>query len=141
MQRLGKHLAIWGSVLQVGNVVGPAMTAVGMIRAFSLLGEAGDVDPDYLAASIMNAVLSTAVGLVVSLVGFVLIMIALFACKYRAGWLHSVMWLVAILWIYCAPPLGLALMVCLVVAGRRSFQPPESSSDEPAPGEPSGTAA
>ncbi len=141
MQRLGRHLAIWGCVLQMGLVVGPAMTVAAMMRTFSLLGESGDVGPDYLATSIMNALTGTVVGLVVSLVGFVVIMIALFACKYRAGWLHSVMWLVAILWFCFAPPLGLALMVSLAVAGKRAFLPPESWSDEPIPDETSDTAA
>lgn len=131
MYRLGRHLAIWGSVLQLGLLAGPAVTVVLMIQTFADIAQSSGTDPSDLAPGVLSALMGTVVGLAVSCVGFVGMAIAVLVCKYRTPWLHSVLWAVAVLWLFSALPLGLALMVGLAAAGRRAFQPSEQRTDAP----------
>ena len=91
MYRLGKHLAIWGSVLQLGLLAGPVVTVVSMIRTFTDVAHSGSTGPDNLASGISLALKGTVVGLTVSVIGFVAISIAVLVCEYRTPWLHSVL--------------------------------------------------
>lgn len=71
MNRLGKHLAIWGSALQLGPVVGVGVTVVLMMRTFAGIAQSSNPKPGDLASGISTALIFTAAGMVVSLVGFV----------------------------------------------------------------------
>jgi hypothetical protein len=58
-----------------------------MMRAFDTLAEApGISDPQRLSANISDVLIATTAGLVFSVVGLVLLCIALFGYRYRAEW-------------------------------------------------------
>ena len=82
----GRTLALTGAYLQLGLLVGVVGTVIGMMHAFDTLGRSNVSDPRQLAASISTVLVATFVGLVFSVVGFVLIGISIFACNYRARW-------------------------------------------------------
>ena len=83
----GRKLALTGAWLQLGPVIGAAGAAIGMMRAFTTLAEAPGVsDPQRLSANISEVLIATAAGLVLSVVGLILLCIALFGYRYRAEW-------------------------------------------------------
>ena len=83
----GKTLALTGAFLQLGPVIGAAGSAIGMMRAFdTLAASSGHSDPERLSASIGEVLSATALGLGLSVIGLVLVGIALFGCRYRAAW-------------------------------------------------------
>ena len=57
-----------------------------LTHAFETLGSSGTADPQRLSANISEVLLATVIGLGLSLIGLVLICIALFASRYRAPW-------------------------------------------------------
>ena len=89
----GRSLALWGAWLQLGAVFGLIGTVIGMIRAFRVLESEGAVEGELLAEHISLAVTSTIMGIIPVLIGFVLLLIALFSSKYRAPWFF---WFMAI---------------------------------------------
>ena len=117
MANKGKYLAIWGLVLQLGFIVGIAGTIFWMLHAFALLPDtSAPHTPDALASNIANALHITAIGMAVSLVGDILLCIALFGTKYRAIWFKTAMWIMSVLWLLTSPIgiiLGIVTMVYL----------------------------
>jgi hypothetical protein len=63
VQRLGIHLAIWGSVLQLGIVVGFVMMFVQMGRAMSLLNPSEPFQLPEVATAIEISFRASSVGL------------------------------------------------------------------------------
>ena len=110
----GRKLALTGAFLQFGLLVGMAGTTIGMIRAFDALGHSGIADPKQLAASISTVLIATAVGLVISIVGFVLFGIAIFACGYRAPWCLFLLFVYGCL-LVLAFPVGTIFGIVLLV--------------------------
>ena len=82
----GKTLALTGAFLQLGPLVGLIGTTIGMLHAFKTLESSGTADPQRLSANISEVLITTAIGLGLSLLGLVLICLALFASRYRAPW-------------------------------------------------------
>ena len=83
----GKTLALTGAFLQLGPIIGAAGSAIGMMRAFDTLAAApGFSDPQRLSANISEVLIATVVGLGLSVIGLILLCIALFGCRYRAEW-------------------------------------------------------
>lgn len=89
----GRTLALWGAWLQLGPVFGLIGTVIGMTRSFNEIGTGGPGDPEILAEHISLALRTTAYGMILALIGFVLLLIALFSSKYRAPWFF---WFMAI---------------------------------------------
>ncbi|MCB1209561.1 MAG: MotA/TolQ/ExbB proton channel family protein [Verrucomicrobiales bacterium] len=85
--RPGHRLAQTGAWMQLGPVIGMAMTAVGMVRAFSVLQTDGGSDPSKLSSSIGLAMYTTAIGLIFSIIGAGLVLFAALKQGYRAEWL------------------------------------------------------
>ncbi|GAA5144137.1 hypothetical protein GCM10023213_33590 [Prosthecobacter algae] len=83
----GRDLARVGAWLQVGLVIGMVMTVGGMVRAFRLVGAAEVADPAKLSAAIGEVLIYIMVGVVMSLVGAVLMLVAVYSSGYRAQWL------------------------------------------------------
>lgn len=103
MNTKGKQLAIWGIILQFGFLIGVIGTIIGMWYAFSELYQSGQTNPETLAWYISYALYAEAAGLLISLVGAVLLLIALFGVKYRAPWFRTAMWIMSILWLLSIP--------------------------------------
>jgi len=89
--RAGRNAALVGLAFQIGPVFGLLGTIIGMIRAFSTMGEGGVGGSEALAGDIGFALITTAIGLIMALVGIVLIVIAITALKYRPAWLFWVL--------------------------------------------------
>ncbi len=117
MNERGKLLAIWGAFLQLGAVVGLFGTVVAMLRAFARVSQSEIGQPEALASDVAIALYATMAGAVVSLVGVVLLLIALFSTRYRAPWFGIVLWILSILWLLSFPVgtiLGIVVIVYLV---------------------------
>lgn len=93
MIQKGRTLALWGAWLQLGPVFGMIGSVIGMTRAFNEIGTEGAGAPEVLAEHISLALRTTAYGMIPALIGFVLLLIALFSSKYRAPWFF---WFMAI---------------------------------------------
>jgi biopolymer transport protein ExbB/TolQ len=111
MSPIGKRLAVCGSFLQLGIIVGLMSTGWALLRTLRSV-QTDAVGPRDLAAGIAGAMTFTAIGLAISLVGIVLIALAVFVYGYRASWLFSIIWMVAVLWFITlaacgVPPLDL----------------------------------
>lgn len=84
----GRRLAKLGAWMQLALLIGLAGSIIGMMSAFHVLGSAapGVSDPSELSAAIGHVLWSTFVGFVFSLIGGILICIALLGTCYRAPW-------------------------------------------------------
>ena len=104
MKDSGKRLTVWGIVLQpLGFIVGLAGMVTGILQAFAELGKHSDIRTEILVTHIRFALYTSAVGVIVSCVGGILLLIALFRIKYRASWFKAAMWMLAILWLLNIP--------------------------------------
>ena len=103
MNQKGKKLAIWGLALQLGLVVGPIGTIIGMIQSFGRLPTSETAPAAAVATDISIALHSTVAGLVVALVGDILILVALFGVRYRAPWFRTALWVLSICLLYTSP--------------------------------------
>ncbi len=112
---LGKILAVTGACLQIGPLIGLCGTVAGMIGAFKTLGSNGMADPQQLSADIGGVLVATTVGLCVSLIGYILICIALFACCYRARWFYWFLVDYGIIALLFGFPLGRVLGIVILV--------------------------
>ena len=143
MKENGKQLAIWGIVLQFGFLIGLAGTVIGMLRAFAELAQENAAQPEALASDISLALYTTAGGMVVSLIGGILLLVALFGTKYRASWFKTAMWILAVLWLFSIPIgtiLGIIVMVYLSKHSNEFTEPSPAPYGSPAAGSPSGEA-
>ena len=117
MPTKGKYLAVWGLILQLGFIVGIVGTIYGMLNAFALLPDtSASHTQEALASDIALALRATTIGMIISLVGAVLLCIALFGSKYRALWFRTAMWIMAFLWLLSGPVgiiLGIFVMIYL----------------------------
>ena len=82
----GRNLAISGIVCQLGPMFGLATSMIGMLRAFNELGSTGIGDPSHLSQAIGQTLMGTMLGMLVGLVGVVLLIVSVTACRYRAEW-------------------------------------------------------
>jgi hypothetical protein len=107
----GKRLALTGSVMQFGTVLGLIGTCLGMMHAFEVLGESQVGDPSSLSAAIGEVLWSTFIGIAVSAVGAILMCIALFSARYRAPWFFWCLMISGVLWLVSFFPLGLLFLI------------------------------
>ena len=68
---------VLGAILSLSPAFGLLGTAIGMIRAFSLLGHSGVADPKALSADMSGVLYSAAVGFILCPVGLVLFTVSL----------------------------------------------------------------
>lgn len=83
----GAFIAKLGAWLQLGLIFGVAGTVSAMRKAFQEIGTAGTSDPTILSGAIGEVLYTTFAGLAVSLVGILLVTIAITVCRYRAVWM------------------------------------------------------
>jgi len=113
----GKKLAITGAVLQLGPLFGLIGTVIGMLSAFQTMGADGVGDSEALAGDISFALITTAIGLCIGLIGLVLMLIALFKSKYRALWFFWFLSVISILMLLRFPAgtiIGISLLIYLI---------------------------
>ncbi len=83
----GAFIAKLGAWLQLAQVIGFAGTVNGMRKAFLTLKTSGAGDPEKLSGAIGEVLMAAAGGIAVSLVGVILVIIAITVCRYRAVWM------------------------------------------------------
>jgi hypothetical protein len=85
-----------------------------MFRAFNTLAANNISDPRALSGNIATVLIATTIGLFVSLIGLVLICLALFVSRYREPWFY---WFLVIygITLLIAFPVGTVLGVMLLV--------------------------
>ena len=113
----GRKLALWGAWLQLGPVFGILGTVIGMIGAFgqmSAFEQNNQGSAEALAKDVSLALNTTAMGIIAGLIGFVLLLVALFSSKYRAPWFF---WFMAIYSGLCllAFPVGTVIGIVVLV--------------------------
>ncbi len=128
MNTKGKQFAIWGVILQFGFLIGIVGTVIGMLRAFLILSKSGGAQPEALASDISLALSSTTAGMIISLVGVVLLLIALFGSKYRAAWFRTAMWILSILWLFSIPIGTILGIVVIIYLGKHGDEFTEQSA-------------
>lgn len=125
MNTKGKKLAITGAILLLGGpLFGLMGTIIGMLSALQTMGSEGSENAEALAGNIGFSLITTTIGLCVGIVGGIMMLIALFAAKYRAPWFF---------WYYAAmSTLGLfnfpagtilgSLMLVYLITHRKEFK-------------------
>lgn len=83
----GAFIAKLGAWLQLAHFIGLAGTVAGMMKAFGSLRTEDAGDPAILSKAIGEVLWTTFAGLAVSLVGIILVIIAITVCRYRAVWM------------------------------------------------------
>jgi hypothetical protein len=102
----GKWIARLGVALFTGPIWGLLGTVIGMIRAFSTLGENSDDSATALAHDISVAMYTTMIGLGLGLVGAILILVALLSSKNRQPWFFSWSVSLSVFWSLVVFPYG-----------------------------------
>jgi len=125
----GHWLAMIGAWMQLAPVLGMIGTIFGMIRAFKGLRsdtESQVGDPSLLSSAIGEVLIATFVGMSIALIGAVLMLVAVFACRYRSPWLFWLFIVLGLLYLLAFPLGTLIGVVFLVVAfsKRMEFLPP-----------------
>ncbi len=117
MNKPGRTLALTGAWFQLGPLFGLFGTIIGMLGAFQTMGSEGMGKPESLADDIGVALITTAIGLCIGLIGLILMLIAIFRFKYRAPWLFWFLMVWSILMLFNFPigtVLGIGLLVYLI---------------------------
>ena len=83
----GAFIAKLGAWLQLAHVIGFARIVPGMLQVFRELGTTGPGDPALLSAIIGEILIAISIGMALSLVGILLVLIAITVCRYRAVWM------------------------------------------------------
>jgi hypothetical protein len=116
MSQKGKNLARIGVLLQLGLLIGLAVTAIGMAWAFSVMAPGKPIDQHAMFTFFDVAVIASSFGVILALIGAVLILFALFSAKYRAPWFYRDLWAISVLWLIATPIgtfLGILMMIYL----------------------------
>ncbi len=87
----GKIIALSGSILQIGPIVGILGTITGMIKTFEAITVYGTGDPETMSAGISEALVTTEIGLMLGFVGTVFLYVALLSNEYRGRWFYKFM--------------------------------------------------
>jgi len=85
--KAGQNLAIAGVVCQLGPIIGFGGSMIGVIRAYDTIDKnPGIGHPAGLSESIGSAMVITAIGLIIGIIGLILLTVSVTACRYRAEW-------------------------------------------------------
>lgn len=109
----GRWFATIGACLQImpaNLTIGTAINLARNIHHLASQPQYGSPDPARLSALIGEAIIAVTAGMLISLVGAVLILIAIHFKRYRAPWLF---WLLTILGVLYLPALPLGTIIGL----------------------------
>ena len=83
----GAFITKLGAWLQLAQVVGFAGTMNGMSMAFTALNSKAPANPPILTGAVREILWTLCAGIAVSLVGVILVLIAITVCRYRTVWM------------------------------------------------------
>lgn len=131
----GAFIAKLGAWLQLAQFIGLAGTVIGMMKAFRAIGTSGTSDPTLLSGAIGEVLIAAAGGIAVSLVGILLVLIAITVCRYRAVWMFWFLCLYGGLMIFSYfVPFGLFFLIYALVK-KDEFLPATPKEKDPADGD------
>ena len=87
---VGKWLAIIGSMLLLALPIGLISTIISMVQIFQYISAQGASDATLMAGSISSALVSSALGLVVGLLGAMFLCVSIVFFKHRKPWVFRV---------------------------------------------------
>lgn len=117
-QNTGRKLAKIGAWMQLAILIGVTGTVIGMMQAFDALEAATPSvgDPAGMSAAIGHVLWSTLIGLIISIIGGILMCIALLGTHYRARWFFWFLILDGLV-----HPLGIFFIVFALIKRREFF--------------------
>ena len=131
----GAFIAKLGAWLQLAQIIGLAGIVNGMMKAFREIGTSGTSDPALLSGAIGEVLIAAAGGIAVSLVGLLLVLIAITVCRYRAVWMFWFLCLYGGLMIFSYfVPFGLFFLIYALVK-KDEFLPATPEEKDPADGD------
>jgi len=111
----GRVFAAVGSVCLFAPLFGVSITVASMIRSFDEMPHsAPTTDPATLSRSVGDALVATAIGFGVSVLGICLVCIAIFAFRFTPRWLWNALMAGSILWLF-AFPIGTVIAVIAII--------------------------
>ena len=132
-----------GDVRTAGQMIEIAGTVSGMVRIFAEFAKDSAAQQEALASDISRILYTTVGGIVLSVMGVILLLVALIGAKYRASWFKTAMWILAVLWLFSIPIgtiLGIIVLVYLSKHSNEFTEPSPAPYGSPAAGSPSGEA-
>lgn len=124
----GAFIAKLGAWLQLAQVIGFVGTMGGMMKAFREIGTPGPGDPSRTSGAIGEVLRSAFAGISVSLVGILLILIAVTVCRYRTVWMFWFLCVYGGLMIFSYFfPFGLFFLIYALVKKEEFLRPQEAA--------------
>lgn len=126
--KVGRVLAVVGSVLLFAPLAGLSVTVITIIREFAKAGAGMPAsDPASISGPIGSALIATAVGYGISLLGAILVAIAVWGCRYSPPWLWSTLMAACVLWLLAAPvgTLVAVIVIVFLIRSRDTFKEPK----------------
>lgn len=123
-KRSGSLLASLGALLQLGPLVGLVMTVYSMVQAFSIISVEGEGSAEQLSEEISSALIATSAGMIPGLIGWILMLMALFGYGYRELWFFWFLIFYSFFLMLMVPIgalLGAFLFIYLVVKNKEFF--------------------
>ena len=111
----GRTLALLGAWLQLAPFLGLLGTVIGMFNAFEEISKEESLSStEMLSENISFAITATAIGIIPAMIGLILLLVALFASKYRAPWFF---WFMVIYSIFTLLgfPIGTVLGIVILI--------------------------
>ena len=113
----GKFLAIIGACLQVCHLIVMTRIAVKMWDVVMLTQGPGIGDTSKLANTIGDMLVAAGVGISCGLISLILILVSLFACRYRAAWLYWFLVIYSVIYLFAIPVgtvIGIVFLIYLL---------------------------
>jgi len=109
--RNGRLLALWGVVL---SAVALIVAAIGVARYCRTISVMLQLPPETVVSAMQVAMGTLMLATILNVTGTILMLVALWASRYRAPWFRVALWILAILWL-SSFPVGTVLGVMVIV--------------------------
>jgi len=122
---LGRSLAGLGVTLYTGPIWGLIGTVFAVVQAYNKMSDGGQEASAEISRQVSFALSTTAIGIVVGLLGAVMILISVLFFNYRSKWFYSWSIGLSILWCIAVFPMGLIIGIpisILFTSRRREFE-------------------
>ena len=116
----GRLLAVVGSFCLFAPLVGVSVTVASLVRSFAEMSQSAPAtDPSIVSRSVGEALVATAIGFGVSVVGICLVCTAIFAYRFTPPWLRSTLIAASLLWLFAFPVGTVVAVIALILLVRK----------------------
>ncbi len=117
---LGRLLAVVGSCCLFAPLVGVSITIFSIIRSFGEMSQSVPAtDPGFVSQPIGEALVATAIGFGIGVLGIGLVCVAIFGFRFKPPWLRNTLITALVLWLPAFPVGTVVGVVALVVLIRK----------------------